>query len=281
MSIIQIEGLKYRYPDTKHLALDDVSFSVNEGEFIGLIGRNKSGKTTLCYALAGLVPHFFSGAYGGKATVNGLDVGTHGVEDIIVDVGLVFENPFSQMTGAKFTVYEEIAFGLENKGVPRDEMIRRIDESLRLLDIEELSDKNPFSLSGGQMQRVAIASVIALKPKVLVLDEPTSQLDPKGSEEVFKVVEALSKEGITIVMTEHKIEKIAQYSDRVLMLDNGKLIDFDTPGKVFSRSDLEKYGISAPAATRIAKKLALKNPVTGYYPTTVQELTVERRRLND
>lgn len=280
MSIVQVKGLKYRYPETEKLALDDLSFTIEKGEFIGLVGRNKAGKSTLCYALAGLVPHFFGGAYGGKAIVNGLEVRAHEVEEIIVDVGLVFENPFSQMTGAKFTVFEEIAFGLENKGIERNEMITRIEESLDLLDIEDLKDKNPFSLSGGQMQRVAIASVIAMKPEVLVLDEPTSQLDPQGSEEVFRVVENLAKEGITIIMAEHKIEKVAEYSDRIILLDDGKLIDIDTPEKIFSRSDLSEQGVLAPAATRIAQELAIKDPKTGLYPITIGKLVAERKRLN-
>lgn len=280
MSVIRVDGLKYKYPDTDKLALNDVSFTVEKGEFIGIVGRNKSGKTTLCYALAGLVPHFFSGAYGGKVFVNDLEILQHEIEDIIADMGLVFENPFSQMTGAKFTVFEEIAFGLENKGIERSEMVARIEESLALLDIEELRDKNPFSLSGGQMQRVAIASVIAMKPQVLVLDEPTSQLDPQGSEEVFQVVENLAKEGITIIMAEHKIEKIANYSDRVILLDEGELVAIDTPEKIFSREDLETHGVLAPAATRIAKALNIQNTQTGLYPITIPDLIDERRKMN-
>lgn len=280
MSIIEVEALKYRYPEAEKLALDNISFSAKKGEFIGIVGRNKSGKSTLCYALAGLVPHFFSGAYGGKVIVNGLEVLEHKVEEITVDVGLVFENPFSQMTGAKFSVYEEIAFGLENKGIEQSEMIARIEESLRLLDIEALRDKNPFSLSGGQMQRVAIASVIAMKPEILVLDEPTSQLDPQGSEEVFRVVESLAEEGMTIIMAEHKIEKIAKYSDRVLLLDDAKLVDYDTPEKIFSRTDLSNHGVLAPAATRIAKRLEIKSAETGLYPITIEDLVAERERFH-
>lgn len=280
MSIIEIDGLKYRYPETEKLALDNLSFSVEKGEFIGVIGRNKSGKSTLCYALAGLVPHFFSGAYGGQAIVNGLEVRTHEIEELTVDVGLVFENPFSQMTGAKFTVFEEIAFGLENKGIERTEMLHRIEESLQLLDIEELKDKNPFSLSGGQMQRVAIASVIAMRPEILILDEPTSQLDPQGSEEVFRVVESLANEGITIIMAEHKIEKVAEYSDRVLLLDDGQLIAYDIPEKIFSQEDILSHGVLPPAATRIAKALGIKDEETGFYPKTIAQLTKERERMH-
>ncbi|KXG44537.1 energy-coupling factor ABC transporter ATP-binding protein [Tepidibacillus infernus] len=272
MSIIQVEGLKYKYPDTDHLALDDITFQVKQGEFIGLIGRNTAGKSSLCFALSGLVPHFFKGAYGGNVIVNGLEVKLHEVGEIAAHVGLVFENPFSQMTGSKYTVFEEIAFGLENIGIERDVILDRIEESLELLDISAIKDKNPFDLSGGQMQRVAIASVIAMKPNILILDEPTSQLDPQGSDEVFKVVENLTKEGITIIMAEHKIEKMAQYADRILLMNDGKLIDFDIPAKVFSRDDLEAHGIVAPAVTRISRALGIKNKQTGHYPITIQEL---------
>lgn len=272
MSVIQVENLKYKYPDTEKLVLNNLSFKVKKGDFIGLIGRNTAGKSTLCFALAGLVPHFFKGAYGGKVSIDQLEVRKHEISELIAKVGLVFENPFSQMTGSKYTVFEEIAFGLENLGVERAEMVRRIEESLHLLDIEAIKNKNPFDLSGGQMQRVAIASVIAMKPEVLILDEPTSQLDPKGSEEVFKVVENLAEKGITIIMAEQKMEKIAAYADKVLLINDGELIDYDTPEKVFSRDDLEYYGVAPPTVTKVAKKLGIKNSQTGLYPVKVSEL---------
>ena len=184
---------------------------------------------------------------------------------------MVFQNPFNQVTGSKLSVYEEIAFGLENFGIPRDEMKRRIDDSLELLDIAKYKDRAPFDLSGGQMQRMAIASIIAMQPEVIVLDEPTSQLDPQGSEEVFKAVAKLSQKGITVIMVEHKIEKIAAYSDRVMLLDDGKLVDINTPQEIFSRDDLMEHGVSAPAYTRICKELGLKVPGTDYYPVTLEE----------
>lgn len=275
MSIIQVGGLKYKYPNTDKLALNDVSFEVKEGEFIGLVGRNKAGKSTLCFALAGLVPHFFSGGYGGKVIVNGLEVRHHEVGEISTHVGLVFENPFSQMTGSKTNVFEEIAFGLENIGLERKQIIERVNTSLELLDIAALKDQNPFDLSGGQMQRVAIASVIAMRPKILILDEPTSQLDPQGSEEVFKVVENLSKEGMTIIMAEHKIDKVAHYADRILLMDDAKMIDFDVPEKVFSRDDLQEHGIEPPVVTRIAKALGIRKQGSDDYPVTIKGFTQE------
>lgn len=167
--------------------------------------------------------------------------------------------------------YEEIAFGLENLSVPRDEMHKRIKDAMALLDIARFTERNPFDLSGGQMQRMAIASIIAMNPEVIILDEPTSQLDPQGSEEVFQAVQKLSQRGITVIMVEHKMEKIAAYSDRVMLLDDGKLIDFDTPQKVFSRDDLAEHGVQAPAFARIGRGLGVKNPKTNMYPVTLEE----------
>jgi energy-coupling factor transporter ATP-binding protein EcfA2 len=272
MKAVQVNGLKYKYPDSEKLVLDDLSFEIEQGEFIGVIGRNTAGKSTLCFALAGLVPHFFKGAYGGSVIVQDINVRESDISDIVTKVGLIFENPFSQMTGAKYSVYQEIAFGLENIGIERELMMQRIEESLGLLNILHLRDENPFNLSGGQMQRVAIASVIAMKPDILILDEPTSQLDPQGSSEVFKVVENLAKEGMTIIMVEHKLDKIAEFADRVLLLDHGRKIDYDTPHKIFSRDDLMDYGIAPPVITRICKALGIKKQKIDTYPVSIKEI---------
>ncbi|QKG83633.1 ATP-binding cassette domain-containing protein [Kroppenstedtia pulmonis] len=271
MKNIVVEGLKYRYPGTEKLALNDISFEVEAGEFIGIIGRNLSGKTTLSQALVGLVPHFYHGAYGGRVMVEGLEVREQTIAEMSRKVGIVFQNPFTQVTGSKLTVYEEVAFGLENLGVKREEMIRRVEDALKLMGIEAYRDRNPFDLSGGQMQRMAIASIIAMKPQVIVLDEPTSQLDPQGSEEVFQGVQSLSREGMTVIMTEHKPEKIAQYADKVLLLDGGRVVDFDSPGKVFSREDLLEYGVEPPIYTKVCQKLNLRRKESGLFPVTLEE----------
>ena len=268
--MITVEKLRYRYPHTKELALDGVDFSVEKGEFIGIIGENGAGKSTLSQAIMGLVPQFYKGAYGGKIMVDGLEAGKTPVAQLCGHVGLVFQNPFNQLSGAKDNVYEEVAFGMQNLGVPAEEMKKRVEEALKLLDIWQYRDRNPFDLSGGQMQRVAIASVLVMRPDVMILDEPTSQLDPQGSDEVFQAVEKLTNSGITILLIEQKIEKMAAYCDQILLLHKGKQIAFDTPQKVFSLKNLEEYGILAPAFTRICKAEQVTLP-DGTYPVTVEE----------
>ena len=270
MAYIEVENLKYRYPNTKKLALDGLQFQIEKGSFVGIVGENGAGKSTLCQAFSGLVPQFFKGAYGGKVMIGNQDAAKTPVSGLCRTVGLVFQNPFNQLSGAKETVFEEIAFGLQNFGVPREEMLRRVQEVMELLDISEYKERNPFDLSGGQMQRVALAGILAMQPEVIVLDEPTSQLDPAGSEEVFAAVDKLAKSGITIIMVEQKLEKLAEYCDQILLLHQGKQIAFDTPEQIFSRTDLEKYGVQPPAYTRVCKALGIRNE-NGCYPASLKD----------
>ena len=279
MPVIAVENLKYRYPHADALALDGLTFTVEKGEFIGIVGANGAGKSTLSQALIGLVPQFYNGAYGGRVLIDGLPTESTPISELCCKVGLVFQNPFNQLSGAKDNVYEEVAFGMQNLGVPRAEMHRRTENALKLLDIWQFRDRNPFDLSGGQMQRVAIASILVMEPDIIVLDEPTSQLDPQGSEEVFRTVDKLAHSGITILMIEQKIEKIAAYCDRILLLHQGHQIAFDTPQKVFSRPDLEQLGVQAPVFTRICRALGTTLP-DGSYPVTVEEAANQLRRTS-
>lgn len=279
MPVIAVENLKYRYPHADALALDGLTFTVEKGEFIGIVGANGAGKSTLSQALIGLVPQFYNGAYGGRVLIDGLPAESTPISELCCKVGLVFQNPFNQLSGTKDNVYEEVAFGMQNLGVPRAEMHRRTENALKLLDIWQFRDRNPFDLSGGQMQRVAIASILVMEPDIIVLDEPTSQLDPQGSEEVFRTVDKLAHSGITILMIEQKIEKIAAYCDRILLLHQGHQIAFDTPQKVFSRPELEQLGVQAPVFTRICRALGTTLP-DGSYPVTVEEAANQLRRTS-
>ncbi len=279
MAYISVKNLKYRYPKTKNLALDGINLEIEKGEFIGIIGKNGSGKSTLCQAFIGLVPHFFRGAYGGSVKIgDDMDVLHSTVPEICQKVGLVFQNPFNQLSGAKDTVFEEVAFGLQNFGISKEEIKNRVQEALKLLDMEAYCDRNPFDLSGGQMQRVALASVLAMKPEVLILDEPTSQLDPAGTEEVFQAVDTLAKSGITIIMVEQKIEKLAKYCDKLLLLNEGKQIAFDRPEIVFSRPDLEGYGVFAPIYTRVCQIFDVKME-NGYFPAKLEDAVALKQKF--
>ncbi|MDR2977585.1 MAG: energy-coupling factor ABC transporter ATP-binding protein [Streptococcaceae bacterium] len=277
MAEIIVQNLKYRYPKTTKIVLDDVSFSVEKGEFIGVVGRNGSGKSTLLLALTGLVPNFFKGTFGGSLEIAGLKLPENDLSEVASKVGLIFQNPFTQMTGAKTTVFEEIAFGLENLGLPREEMMARVEQIMQELDITELREKSPFALSGGQMQRVAIAGVLAMQPEVILLDEPTSQLDPQGARAIFEIVEKLKYKGLTIIMVEQKMEMIAEYSDRVLLMSDGKTVDFDLPERIFSREDLADFGLAAPVYTKVAQAMGLKDS-NGNFPVRIEAL---ERLLNE
>ncbi len=253
--MIRLEQVNYTYPAMAAPALQHLSLHIPEGQFCAVIGANGAGKSTLAYTIAGFVPHFYHGTLEGKVSVDGQDTQTTPLKEIVVKVGLIFQNPFNQISGAKYTVREEIAFGLENLGVPRIKMQARVESVMALVGINDLAERSPLALSGGQMQRVAIASVLAMHPRVLVLDEPTSQLDPIGSREVFNAVRSLSQEGgMTVVMIEHKLEWIAAFADRVIALADGQLIADGTPDQVLTDESLMARGIGQTRYTLAARQ---------------------------
>lgn len=253
MAMIQVNNLSYTYPLSKEPALSNISFSAKKGEFVAIIGGNGSGKSTLGYALTGFAPHFFQGKMVGQVTVAGLETQNTPLKKLVTVAGLVFQNPSNQISGAKFTVYEEVGFGLENLGISRSEMQKRIEETLSLTGLTELAQRSPYELSGGQQQRLALASMLVMSPKVLVLDEPTSQLDPLGSRDVFAVIQLLSRQGITVVMIEHKLEWVAAFADRVILLAEGRIIMDGSPKEVLTSPLLEKYHLKRTNYTLAAK----------------------------
>ncbi len=273
MAIVNLKGVTYKYPLTETPALSNINLKINEGEFVAVIGPNGAGKSTLCYTLAGFVPHFFKGDLQGSVEVAGVETKTSTLSDWVLNVGLAFQNPFNQISGAKYTVYEEIAFGLENLGIPRGEMKERVDQALTLTGIRDLADRSPYSLSGGQQQRVALTSILVMQPKVLVLDEPTSQMDPIGTREVFGVIRSLAERGMTVIMAEHKVEWVAQFADRVIALYEGKLMMDGRPGDVLTSERLvgKGYGISRyTSAAREASRRGLW-PRNRELPVTLDE----------
>ena len=272
MALINLRNVTYKYPITKTPALQNINLQVNEGEFVAVIGPNGAGKSTLCYTLAGFVPHFFKGEISGSVEVAGMESSQSTLDEWILNVGLAFQNPFNQISGAKYTVFEEIAFGLENTGVPREEMKSRVEEAMKLTDISNLADRSPYSLSGGQQQRVALTSILVMQPKLLVLDEPTSQMDPIGTREVFGVIHKMAKSGMTVVMVEHKMEWIAQFADRVIALKDGQILLEGKPSEVLTSDLLAEngFGVSRYTSTaREAKKQRLWKKET--LPVTLDE----------
>ena len=260
MAFVTLQNVTYKYPLTEKPVLQNLSLQIQEGEFVSVIGPNGAGKSTLCYALAGFVPHFFKGEISGEIEVDGKLSSKSTLDTWVLNVGLAFQNPFNQISGAKYTVFEEIAFGLENIGVPRDEMKKRVEDAMSLTGISELADRSPYSLSGGQQQRVALTSILVMRPRLLVLDEPTSQMDPIGTREVFGVVRKMAEEGMTVVMVEHKVEWIAEFADRVIALKEGQILLEGKPNEVLTSDLLTEngFGVSRYTSTaREAKKQGL------------------------
>jgi len=273
MAIVNLQNVTYKYPLTETAVLKDINLQLNEGEFLAIIGPNGAGKSTLCYAISGFIPHFFKGELAGSINVAGLETGQSTLSEWVMNVGLVFQNPFNQMTGAKYTVYEEIAFGLENQGVPRGEMQARIEESMELTGITPLAERSPYSLSGGQQQRVALASILVMQPRVLVLDEPTSQLDPIGTREVFGVIRAMSQRGMTVILVEHKMEWIASFADRIVALHEGAILLEGQPGEVLTDPRLAQNGFGLSRYTQTARVAAESGlwPAERRLPVTLDE----------
>lgn len=224
MGYFKIENVNYKYPLENKQVLKNINIEIKKGEFWAVIGKNGSGKTTFCNMLRRFVPDFYKGELTGKITLEDKELKDYSQKELVQKIGFVFQNPFTQISGVKDTVFEEIAYGLENLGLEKEEIISKVEKILKLLEIEKLRERNPYDLSGGQKQRVALASIIAMNPDILVIDEPTSQLDPKGTEDIFKIINLMANEGKTIILVEHKLELIAEYAQNILVLDEGEII---------------------------------------------------------
>lgn len=235
--IALLENVSYQYPRSKEPVLSEINLTIRKGEFFGLIGPTGAGKTTFCCALNGIVPQFYGGRFFGKIEIAGLDTLEHPISVLAKHVGQVFEDPETQLIAT--SVENEIAFALENLKVPREEIMLRIPRVLEMVRLEGTEKKHPAELSGGQKQRLAIAAALAAQPDLLILDEPTSQLDPVGANEVFSTVFELNKElGMTILMCSHASEEMAEYASRIGLLTNGKLDSIGTPDEIYSNIPL-------------------------------------------
>ncbi|MEG1458471.1 MAG: ABC transporter ATP-binding protein [Acetivibrio sp.] len=238
--VMKIEKVSFLYSGEEEEVLKEISFDIKKGEILGIIGENDSGKSTLCKILVGLIPHYITGELSGKITIEGKDLSNLSMGELSRKIGLVFQNPFNQLTYTTSTVRDELAFGLGNIGMPRDEMLERVNEMAKLMRISDILDRNPLYLSGGQVQRVALGSCLIMNPDIVVLDECCSQLDPLGSEEIFRIINDLKTRGMTLIIVDHDMERIARVSDRILVLNKGELVKLDQVKKIFGNQSLRR-----------------------------------------
>ena len=275
MGYLKLENVNYKYPLEEKNTLQNINIEIKKGEFWAVIGKNGSGKTTFCNILRRFVPDFYKGELTGKITLEGKELKDYSQKEIVQKIGFVFQNPFTQISGVKNTVFEEIAYGLENLGIERETIISEVEKILKLLEIEKLRDKNPYNLSGGQKQRVALASIIAMNPDILVIDEPTSQLDPKGTEDIFKIINLMANEGKTIILVEHKLELIAEYAENILVLDEGEIILSGKANEVLNNKILLEKEIGMTQYSILAYELEKARKIEFEEIPITKEKTVE------
>lgn len=272
--VVRVSDLTYAYPGSASV-LEGISFYVNKGEMLGIIGPNGAGKSTLCKSLNGLVPHFYGGTIAGSVSIGGMDTMQHSVADLSLKVGLVFQDPSSQFSGVSTRVDEEVAFGMSMRGFSREKMHDEVKKSLAAVGLEGLEERAPQELSGGQQQRLAIATVLAVRPSIIVMDEPTAQLDPVGKTEVLRTMRDLNKQGYTIIVAEHEIEALANSVDRLLVLDRGRMVDEGNARDVLTKvKRLKDLGLDPPSVTELSDVLSADLSLTrDNYPIDLDEAT--------
>jgi energy-coupling factor transporter ATPase len=255
MAVIETKGLGYSYPGGSKQSITDVSIKIEKGEFTLITGPSGCGKTTLCRCFNGLIPHFYQGEMKGEITVAGMNIVEHPIYELAKHVGLVFQNPENQLFA--LSVEKDVAFGLENLGTPREEMREKVDSALELTRIYDLRERAPHELSGGQQQRVAIASVLAMQPEVIVLDEPTSFLDPLSARRIFEVIHQLNKTlGITVVLVEHRLDLTAKYTNHMIVMNDGKVVLDGDPREILQSEETRLIGVGIPKATLLYQVLS-------------------------
>jgi len=277
LATIVVKDLTFTYLGSKKPSISDLTFSVDEGQFVILTGPSGCGKTSVCRCLNGLIPHFYSGELEGDVTVCGLSIREKSTSELARKVGFVFQNPENQLFS--LSVERDVAFGPENLGLPRSETRKRVDWALEVTGISGLRYRAPYELSGGQQQRAAIAAVLAMKPEVMVLDEPTSFLDPKSAVDILKVVHDLNKTlGMIIILVEHRLDLASQYADRVIIMDKGETILDGKPSEVLGEK-ARLIGVGIPRITLLAQLLQKDGLSFTSIPISVEDASVAIRRL--
>lgn len=274
--MIEFRDFSFRYADSERYAAEDITMTVRDGDFVGITGHSGAGKTTIARAISGIIPHCIKGDFYGSVIVDGLDTVENELTVLSKIVGSVCQDIDSAMVASD--VEDEILYGLENFGVPADEIEQRVTDVLEEIDITELRNRKINSLSGGQKQKVAIAAILALRPKILVLDEPTGELDPESSRRIFSLLRSLSEKGITVIVVEQKIMLLCEFAKRLVLVDEGKIIVDDTTENVLENSRLlEECGVNCPRVVTLANKLRASG-IDGISTCTDTESTAEMLR---
>lgn len=282
MALATLRDVHFSYMYAEEEALKGVTLELEPGLLHGIVGLNSSGKTTLCALLRGIIPHFHTGTLTGEVEVLGRSLLDWDPAELSQSIGCVFDNPFTQISGIRDTVFEEIGFGLENLGVPRAQIIERLVQVIEQLGIGAIADKNPNELSGGQRQKVAFASIIAMDADVIIIDEPTSQLDPEASEAVFEIIAQLKERGKSIVLVEHKVDLMAEYADTITVMHEGRVIRHGPTGEVFRDPELETFGVRPPEVAEFAWRLErLGKPLPSFPVTRSQAMSAVSQRLQE
>jgi len=271
--IIEISNLTVIYAATDKPALKNIDLTIYEGEYVALLGLNGAGKTTLELCINGVIPNMIMAEKEGSVKIKGMDTDEYPTRELAKLVGMVFDNPEFQIS--QMSLAGEIALGLENLGVPPEEMHVRIKEVLEIVGLPGLEERSPFELSGGQQQRLSIASALAMHPEILVMDEPTSNVDPIGKEEVFSVAADLNKKrNMTVILAEHEVEVMAAYADRVVVLHDGEIVLNGTPSEVFQNVEkLTEIGLRVPQVTALVDALKTKRMLD---QSTIMPVTLDR-----
>ncbi|MCH5187625.1 MAG: ABC transporter ATP-binding protein [Oscillospiraceae bacterium] len=273
--MIAVKSFSFRYAGGSRAALDGIDFTINDGEFVGIIGRSGSGKTTLTHAMSGMIPHYFRGDFYGSVEItpkNGVALDTvETLPDTISQfVGSVLQDTDAQMVTSM--VWDELRYGLEGVGLSEDEINSRVTEALEDVGISELADREISSLSGGQRQKVAIAAILALRPQILILDEPTGELDPKSSRKVFELLRRLNEQGITVIVVEQKIMQLCEFCKRLIVLNEGRiLLDGETKETLTHGDVLERVGVHVPRIVSLYNRLTEQGAKCGLPPCTLDE----------
>jgi energy-coupling factor transporter ATP-binding protein EcfA2 len=276
--LIQFADFSFKYLGGDSLALRKIDLNIEEGEYVVITGPSGCGKTTLCRAINGLVPQFHRGYIAGNVIVGGKNTRESSVAELAPIAGLVFQQPENQLV--TLNVEREIAFGPENLGVDPKEIRRRVEELIEMLDLEHLRDKHPHEMSGGEQQRVAMAATLALKPKILVADEPTSNLDPQSAEIILELIADLNRRDMTVVLVEHRLDLVSKDASRIILMDKGCIVADGIPREVLTMDLCQEIGVGIPKATQLYKRLQERGfnldkvPLTGVeLATLVQEVT--------